>query len=68
MTKPQTMGELIDQFEAELLAQHKALTPEQLAAEQQRRKIKADYEAAHTPTETDEDRANEDEHEQDEDQ
>lgn len=68
MTTPQTMGELIDQFEAELLAQHKALTPEQLAAEQQRRKAKADYEAAHTPTETDEDRANEDEHEQDEDQ
>jgi len=62
MTAPQTMGELIDQLEAELLAQYKALTPEQLAAEQQRRKAKADYEAMHTPIETDEDRANTDEY------
>jgi len=57
MTTIQTMGELIDQFEAELMAKHKAITPEQLAAEEQRRKVKADYEALHTPIETDEDRA-----------
>ena len=57
MTTPQPMGALFDQHEAELLAQHKALTPEQLAAENQRRKVKADYEALHTPIETDEDRA-----------
>ena len=62
MTTPQPMGALFDQHEAELLAQHKALTPEQLAAENQRRKVKADYEAAHTPIETDEDRANTDEY------
>jgi hypothetical protein len=65
MTTTQTMGELIDQFEAELLAKHKALTPEQLVAEQQRRKAKADYEAAHTPIETDEDRADTDEYSDD---
>jgi hypothetical protein len=62
MTAPQPMGALFDQFEAELLAQHKAITPEQLAAEEQRRKIKAEYEALHTPIETDEDRANLDEY------
>lgn len=62
MTKPQTMGELIDQYEAELIAKYKAITPEQLAAEEQRRKIKAEYEALHTPIETDEDRANLDEY------
>jgi hypothetical protein len=62
MTTTQTMGELIDQFEAELIARHKAITPEQFAAENQRRKVKAEYEAKHTPIETDEDRANTDEY------
>jgi hypothetical protein len=57
MTTIQTMGDLIDQFEAELMAKHKAITPEQLAAENQRRKVKAEHEAKHTPIETDEDRA-----------
>jgi hypothetical protein len=56
------MGALFDLHEAELLAQHKAITPEQLAAENQRRKVKAEHEAKHTPIETDEDRANTDEY------
>lgn len=62
MTKTQTMGELIDQFEAELLAKHNAITPEQHAAEAQRRKEQFEYEQLHTPTETDEDRADPDEY------
>jgi len=62
MTAPQTMGELIDQFEAELLAKDKATTPEQRAAEEQRRQAQRDHEAKHTATETEADRANTDEY------
>jgi hypothetical protein len=62
MTTPQTMGELIDQFEAELIAKDKATTPEQRAAEEQRRQAQRDHEAKHTAIETDEDRANTDEY------
>ena len=51
------MGELIDQFEAELLAKHEALTPKQLEIEEHRRKLQREYEASITPVETDEDRA-----------
>ena len=58
MTAPQTMGELIDQFEAELIAKDKATTPEQRAAEEQRRQAQREHEAKHTAIETDEDRAN----------
>jgi hypothetical protein len=68
MTTHQNMGDLIDQFEAELIAKHKAITPEQFAAEEQRRKIKAEYEALHTPIETDEDRANAEEYPEDADE
>jgi hypothetical protein len=56
------MGNLMDQLEADLLKQFKAITPEQLAEEERRRKVKRDYEALHTPIETDEDRANTDEY------
>lgn len=67
-TKPQDMGAIFDALEADLVAQHKATPPEQLAAEEQRRKIKREYEAKHTPIETDEDRANAEEYpEEDED-
>ena len=65
MTAPQTMGELIDQFEAELIAKHKTITPEQRAAEDQRRQAQREHEAKHTATETDEDRADLDEYPED---
>jgi hypothetical protein len=61
MTAPQPMGELIDQYEAELIAKDKATTPEQRAAEEQRRQAQRDHEAKHTAIETDEERANLDE-------
>jgi hypothetical protein len=56
------MGNIFDEVEAELLKQFKSITPEQLAEEERRRQIKRDYEALHTPIETDEDRANKDEY------
>jgi hypothetical protein len=56
------MGALFDQFEAELLAKDKATTPEQRAAENQRRQAQRDHEAKHTATETEADRANTDEY------
>jgi hypothetical protein len=68
MNNPKNMGALFDQLEADLIAQYKATPPEQLAAEEQRRKIKREYEAKHTPIETDEDRANTEEYPQDEDE
>jgi hypothetical protein len=62
MTAPQTMGALFDQYEAELIAKDKATTPEQRAAEEQRRQAQRDHEAKHTATETEADRANTDEY------
>jgi hypothetical protein len=56
------MSNLFDEVEAELMKQFKAITPEQLAEEERRRQVKRDYEALHTPIETDEDRANTDEY------
>ena len=56
------MGNLMDQMEAELLKQYQAITPEQLAEEERRRNVKRDYEALHTPIETDEDRADTEEY------
>ena len=67
MNAPQPMGELIDQFEVELLAKDKATTPEQRAAEEQRRQAQRDHEAKHTATETEADRANTDEYPTEED-
>ena len=61
-----TMGNLFDQLEAEMLKQFKAITPEQLAEEERLRKIKSEYEALHTAIETDEDRANKEEYPDDE--
>ena len=57
-----SMSNLFDEVEAELLKQFKAITPEQLAEDERRRKVKRDYEALHTPIETDEDRADTDEY------
>lgn len=62
-----TMGNIFDEVEAELLKQFKAITPEQLAEEERLRKIKSEYEALHTPIETDEDRADKYEYPDDED-
>jgi hypothetical protein len=56
------MGALFDQYEAELIAKDKATTPEQRAAEDQRRQAQRDHEAKHTATETEADRANTDEY------
>ena len=56
------MNNLFNEVEAELLKQFKAITPEQLAEEERRRNVKRDYEALHTPIETDEDRADTDEY------
>ena len=56
------MSNLFDEVEAELLKQFKAITPEQLAEEERRRQVQRDYEALHTPIETDEDRADKDEY------
>jgi len=53
---------MFDDYEAELLKKFQAITPEQLAEEERRRKVKRDYEALHTPIETDEDRADIDEY------
>ena len=61
------MGNLFDEVEAELLKQFKAITPEQLAEDERRRQVKRDYEALHTPIETDEDRANTDEYPEEDD-
>jgi hypothetical protein len=62
MTAPQTMGALFAQYEAELIAKDKATTPEQRAAEDQRRQAQREHEAKHTAIETDETRANTDEY------
>lgn len=63
-----TMGNLFDEVEAGLIAQHKAITLKQLEIEEHRRKLQRQYEASITPIETDEDRANTDEYPVDEDE
>ena len=62
MNAPQTMGELFDQYESKIIEYYRATTPEQRAAEDQRRQAQRDHEAKHTATETDETRANTDEY------
>lgn len=57
-----SMSNLFDEVEAELLKQFKAITPEQRAEEERRRQIQRDWEAAHTAIETDEDWADKDEY------
>jgi hypothetical protein len=56
----QTMDKLFAELETQMMAQFKALTPEQLAEEERRRQIQRDWEAKHTAIETDEDRADKD--------
>ena len=57
-----SIGSLMDELEADLMRKFKEITPEQLAADEQRRKAKSEYESLHTAIETDEDRANKDEY------
>ena len=45
------MGNLMDQMEAELLKQWKAITPEQRAEEERQRQIQREWEAKHTAIE-----------------
>ena len=66
MNEKQALGPLFDQYEAELIAQDKAITSEQRTVEDQRRQAQREHEAKHTAFETDEVRANLDEYPQDE--
>jgi len=52
-----SMGNLFEGLESELLKEARSMTPEQRAEEDRLKKIKWDYEALHTAFETDEDRA-----------
>ena len=52
-----SMGNLFENLESELIKEARAVTPEQQAEEDRLKKIKWDYEALHTAFETDEDRA-----------
>ena len=56
------MGDLMNQMEAELLKQFKAIDPVQLVEEERQRQKQREYEAKHTAIETDADRANSDEY------
>ena len=55
------MGNLMDQMEADLLKQFKAITPEQLAEEERRRQVQRDWEAQHTAIETEQEEDDEQE-------
>ena len=59
------MALLIDEEQAAGLAHWQSLTKEQRLEEKRLHKIKQDYEALHTPIETDEDRADTDEYPED---
>jgi hypothetical protein len=45
------MGNLMDQLEADLIKQWKAITPEQRAEEERQRQIQREWEAKHTAIE-----------------
>lgn len=53
---------MFDEFEAELLKQFKAITPEEKAEEERRRQIQREWDAKHTAIESDDDRADTDEY------
>ena len=52
------MGDLMSELEAERLKQHRAITPEQRAADDEKRQAQKEHEKKHTAIETDADRAN----------
>jgi hypothetical protein len=64
----QTMGNLFDEVEADLLNQYRAITPKQFEIEEHRRKLQREYEASITSIETDEDRSNTEDYPVDEDE
>lgn len=68
MNNMNNMGNLFGEVEAELMRKFKAITPEQLAEDERRRQIQREYEAKHTPVETNEDRADKDEYPDDDDE
>ena len=51
-----SMGNLMEQMEAEMFKQFCTMTPEQRAEEERQRQIQRDWEAKHTAIETEEDR------------
>jgi hypothetical protein len=53
---------MFDEFDAELLKQFKAITPEEKAEEERRRQIQREWDAKHTAIESDDDRADTDEY------
>jgi hypothetical protein len=57
-----TMDNLFNEVEAEMLKQFKAITPKQLEIEEHRRKLQREYEASLNNIETDEDRDNKEEY------
>ena len=57
-----SIGSFMDELEADLIRKAKETTPEQLAADEQKRKAQREHEALHTAIETDEDRADKDEY------
>ena len=63
-----TMDKLFAELEASLLTQFKSITPQQQAAEDEKRQLQREWEAAHTAIETDEDRADPDEYPEDDDE
>lgn len=63
-----TMGQMFEEVEQQLLKQFKSITPEQHAEEELKRQMQREWEAAHTPIETDADRANTDEYPEDDDE
>lgn len=57
-----SMGNLMEQMEAEMFKQFRTMTPEQRAEEERQRQIQRDWEAKHTAIETEADRNNQDEY------
>ena len=55
------MGNLMDQMEADLLKQWRAITPEQRAEEERQRQIQREWEAKHTAIETEQEDGDEQE-------
>lgn len=53
---------MFDEFDAELLKQFKAITPEEKAEEERRRQIQREWDAKHTAIESDDDRSDTDEY------
>ena len=51
-----SMNRIFEEIEAEMLKQFRAITSEQLAEDDRRRKAQREYEAQHTAIETDADR------------